>query len=385
MEKRDEIRPCCCKQQQAVTRPCCSPETISAERFPNSARAIRSWIVGTVSSPAGPMPRVSTSLRLADYLGAWKVRWAIRRTDYRIDPGLYAVGTPTAESAVLVSANYKMSFDRLRSQLSGIDAWILVLDTQGVNVWCSAGKGTFGTDELVRRIEQLNVLEWVSHRTVIVPQLAAPGVAAHEVRKRTGVRVIYGPVRAEDLPEFLAAGMKPSPEMRRVRFPLWDRLVLIPVELVTTAKWTLSLAAMFLLLAGVGRDGYSVGRILEVGLPSAAVFLLTCLAGLVCGPALLPWLPGRAFSLKGFWIGLGMLLIFLIGGWVPIAPSSGWMNTLAWCLLLPAATSVLVLKFTGAATYTSLSGVRRETRIALPMQLSALVIGLSLWLVGRFL
>ena len=73
--------------------------------------------------------------------------------DYRVEPGLYAVGSPTADSPVLVSANYKMSFDRLRSALPGVDAWILVLDTKGINVWCAAGKGTFGTDELVRRIE----------------------------------------------------------------------------------------------------------------------------------------------------------------------------------------------------------------------------------------
>ena len=68
---------------------------------------------------------------------------------YKVDPGLYAVGRPTVESPVLVSANYKLSFDRLRSQLTGLDAWMLVLDTHGVNVWCSAGKGTFGTDEIV--------------------------------------------------------------------------------------------------------------------------------------------------------------------------------------------------------------------------------------------
>ena len=88
--------------------------------------------------------------------------------------------------------------DELRPVAIGIgrtDAWILVLDTNGVNVWCAAGKGTFGTDELIRRIEATGLPEIVSHNRVIVPQLGGPGVAAHEVRKRSGFRVVYGPVR----------------------------------------------------------------------------------------------------------------------------------------------------------------------------------------------
>jgi acetyl-CoA decarbonylase/synthase complex subunit gamma len=173
--------------------------------------------------------------------------------------------------------------------------------------------------------------------------------------------------------------------MRRVGFPLCDRVALVPVELVTTAKWTLALAGMFLLLAGLGRDGYALGRVLEIGLPSAAVFLLACLGSLVLGPALLPWLPGRAFSLKGFWIGLALPLALVGCGWFPSVLARDWASTLAWCLLLPSAASILLLKFTGASTYTSLSGVRRETRIAMPIQLTAAAAGLVVWIVGRFL
>ncbi|RXM20875.1 acetyl-CoA synthase subunit gamma, partial [Citrobacter sp. AAK_AS5] len=86
--------------------------------------------------------------------GRWRVRWNIKRMDYRVAPGLYAVGEPTADSPVLVTANYKLTFDGLRSELGGVDAWMLVLDTLGVNVWCAAGKGTFSTAELARRVRE---------------------------------------------------------------------------------------------------------------------------------------------------------------------------------------------------------------------------------------
>ena len=128
--------------------------------------------------------------------------------NYKVDPGLYALGCPDDKSPVLISANYKLSFDTLRSALKGRHLWILVLDTDGVNVWCAAGKGTFSTAELVRRIEFSRLEEVVSHRRLIVPQLAAPGVAAHEVKKLSGFKVTYGPIRAADLPAFIDCGIQ---------------------------------------------------------------------------------------------------------------------------------------------------------------------------------
>ena len=303
---------------------------------------------------------------------------------YRVEPGLYAVGSPTADSSVLASANYKMSFDRLRSELEGLDAWILVLDTEGINVWCAAGKGTFGTDELVRRINATDLPDVVSHNVVIVPQLGAPGVAAHEVRKRSGFRVVYGPIRASDIREFLEAGMKATSEMRRVEFPLRDRLAVVPVELVMSAKYVLLVAAVFWLLAGLGPDGYSWARVLASGTRSALLFLSAFVAGTVLTPALLPWLPGRALALKGTWVGLAVMAGLGLGVAAGLVSLPGWLTALAWCLLVPAATSFVAMNFTGATTYTSLSGVRREMRFAVPVQAVAAAAGTLCWLIGRF-
>ncbi len=63
---------------------------------------------------------------------------------------------------MLVSGNYKLSFDHLRGSLAGRDAWILVLDTHGINVWCAAGKGLFGTDEVVRWVEAVGLSSLVA-------------------------------------------------------------------------------------------------------------------------------------------------------------------------------------------------------------------------------
>jgi hypothetical protein len=163
-----------------------------------------------------------------------------RQDELQDQSGLYAVGKPDHTSPVLVSANYKLTFDALRKELSGLDCWILILDTKGINVWCAAGKGTFGTDELVGRISKTGLSEIVSHRKLVLPQLGAPGVSAYEVTKQTGFSVVYGPVRAKDIKAFLDSGFKATEEMRTVKFTMWDRLVLTPVELVAAAKSSLN-------------------------------------------------------------------------------------------------------------------------------------------------
>jgi hypothetical protein len=165
--------------------------------------------------------KTSSTITWANRWDHWLARWRFKRTGHRVEPGLYALGGPAKDSPVFVSANYTLSFDDLRCALIGQSAYILVLDTKGINVWCAAGKGTFGTDELVQRIQTTRLADVVKHRVLILPQLGAPGVAAHEVQQRAGFKVEYGPVRAADLPAYLQTH-KATAEMRRVRFGLWD-------------------------------------------------------------------------------------------------------------------------------------------------------------------
>jgi acetyl-CoA decarbonylase/synthase complex subunit gamma len=142
--------------------------------------------------------------------------------------------------------------------------------------------------------------------------------------------------------------------------------------------------AAFLLIGGLGRDGFDPWRMLSSGGLAAALFLLSFLGGAILGPALLPWLPGRAFSIKGIWVGLGLAFsLWLLTLRVPNI-WSGWLDLAAWMLLMPVITSFTVMNYTGSSTYTSLSGVRREMMRAVPLQAIGGILGVALWLVGRF-
>jgi CO dehydrogenase/acetyl-CoA synthase delta subunit len=337
------------------------------------------FVVGSFTTSVGTVPQVSAELTAADFWGTVKVRWGVGRMNYKVDPGLYALGRPDDKSAVLVSANYKLSFDSLRSELKGRNFWILVLDTDGVNVWCAAGKGTFSTDELVRCIEASGLEKLVSHRKLIVPQLGAPGVAAHEVKRLSGFKVTYGPVRSEDLPAFIDAGFKATPEMREKTFTARERLVLVPVELVPALKTAAIILPVLILLSGLGGSNGYWNNIMSHGLLAAAALFTGVLSGSVLTPILLPWLPGRAFSTKGIvlglLVGLVLILVWNANSTQPLIS----LENFAWLFVITALASYLAMNFTGASTYTSLSGVKKEMRWAVPVQIAIAVAGLLLW------
>jgi hypothetical protein len=263
-----------------------------------------------------------------------------------VEPGLYRLGNPTPESLVFASANYTLSFDALRSALNGYDAYILVLDTQGINVWCAAGKGTFGTAELVRRIETSGLAGIVTHRKIIVPQLGAPGISWPEVLRKSGFSVEYGPVRARDLPQYLLTHSATA-EMRTVRFPLLDRLVLIPIELVHAALPTVIAALALWFLAG------------QV---AALAAFIAVVAGTVLFPALLPFIPTKDFSTKGLILG-GVVALPFAAAFASAPALPGWaeaIGAITPLLIMPAVTAYLALNFTGSTTFTSRTGVKKE-------------------------
>ncbi|MFH1319695.1 MAG: mercury methylation corrinoid protein HgcA [Bacteroidota bacterium] len=340
----------------------------------------KQFIIDWIDTEAGKIPKVSTTLNKADKWNDLKVRLAHNRNDYQVEPGIYAVGNPDTDSIVLVSANYKLSFDVLRKELNGLDAWILVLDTKGINVWCAAGKGTFGTNELVNRIKTTQLDKIVNHKKVIVPQLGATGVAAHTVKKLSKFSVIYGPVRASDIRPFLKANMHATPEMRQVRFSFYDRLILVPVEVIVSFKYLVLFIAVFFILGGLNNNGYSIDIIFDEGIHSIINLVFAYMAGAILGPILLPWLPARSFSLKGFYTGIILFVISYLCGYT----GNNLFEIIAWLSLIASISSFLTMNFTGASTYTSPSGVKKEMRIAVPLQIAASVIGIAFWITGRF-
>jgi hypothetical protein len=171
--------------------------------------------------------------------------------------------------------------------------------------------------------------------------------------------------------------------MRKVEFPLRDRVALIPIELVAALKAALVImAGMFLLSGFIGNEGFA-SNLLHEGVFSVLAVLGAVLAGAVLGPVLLPCLPGRAFSTKGFAVGLPTALLLVAWRGYDPGTAHGLLKGAGWVLMISSMAVYLAMNFTGSSTFTSLSGVRREMRWALPLEIGAGVTGLVLWLASR--
>jgi hypothetical protein len=392
----------CCESEQDASASCCSgtgvvdlnslmagqesqevccggPPPPKANPYERAGYTLEHYVQGFLDTGSEAIPLVASELSRKDHFGTIMARLGLTRDDYKVAPGLYGVGEPGKDSPVIVTANYKLTFDFVRKELTDSNAWLLVLDTCGVNVWCAAGKATFSTDEIVERIEKTGLANKVEHRQLIVPQLGATGVSAHGVKKKSGFKVVYGPVRAADLKAFIATNTCKS-EMRRVTFTLKERFELVPVEFYLFGKKIWWLFPLVFILSGIGPSIFSMSMAWERGLLASMVIIFGGLSGAVAVPLLLPWIPGKAFSWKGLITGVFFtLLVLAISG-----RDGGLIEILSVVCLLCAISSYLAMNFTGSTPYTSPTGVEKEMKIAIPIQLLFVIVGGVLWLTAPF-
>jgi ubiquinone/menaquinone biosynthesis C-methylase UbiE len=252
------------------------------------------------------VPRLSHKVTLRTVLiDLWALFLRIIPPYPKVRPGLYAIGHPDAESPVLVTGNFDLTVRRLVRAIDGkVDAWLLIADSKGINVWCAAGGGYLTAEKIISVLKSSRLEEIVHHRALILPQLCANGVDGWRLRRETGWGVHWGPVRATDIPAYLAAHRKKTEDMRLVRFPLKDRLEMVTVTL----------------------GFYGLMILLPVLIFWRQMFwpVTFSLIGLSYFYAVVhPWLPGR----DGLWKSIPLTLIAL-GGlvaytflWEPLPPS----------------------------------------------------------------
>lgn len=173
--------------------------------------------------------RVSARNLLVDL---WALFFRIIPPYPKVKPGLYAVGDPTPKSPVLVTGNFDLTVRRLVRAIDGcVDVWVLVVDTAGINVWCAAGGGYFTAEKVIAAVKSSRLDMVVNHHALILPQLCAVGVDGWQIRKHIGWGVHWGPVRATDIPAYLAGKRKKTDEMHWVDFPLKHRLEMATITI----------------------------------------------------------------------------------------------------------------------------------------------------------
>lgn len=208
-----------------------------------------------------------------------------------VAPGLYRIGDPDQDSPLFATGNFALTVRRVQRAIEGkLDAWLLVVDSAGINVWCAAGGGFLTAEKVISSFKANGVERYVGHKQMILPQLSANGVDGWEIRKETGWEVLWGPVLAEDIVAFVDNDYKKTEKMRTVMFPLKDRLEMV--------SGTFGLYGLLLLL--------------PIAIFWRHLFwpVLMTLAGLSYFYAIaLPWLPGK----DGLWKSIPLTLLSVLG------------------------------------------------------------------------
>ncbi len=296
--------------------------------------------------PAPPPRRLSFSW--VDYLLAF-AEWVNAFGNARaIEPGLYFTGdAPDPSSPVLVSCNYHLSVFLLWRSLRGRNVRVLVIDTRGINVWCSAGKGRFDAAEILRGVDRCGRtrLTVEGHLRLVLPKLSLSGVRLAALRA-AGVEPVIGPIYRHDLPRFLDEGAHRDRRDDKYRFNLRDRLfILVP----SVAQFTLYMTLPALLLWGWNHwfPSFPAWTPVAYGLGLSILYV-----------TLFPWLPSRQFALKGLFTA-GIALAALSAWWLLRGTWDTWTFVFS-AVLMTSLGLWFGLYFTGNSGVSNYSLVKRE-------------------------
>ena len=145
-----------------------------------------------------------------------------------IEPGIYKSGNPDENSPIIVTGNYEFTYIKVMRDLQGIDAWVLCVDSNGINVWCASRGDDFGNKQLLEALKATGIQHFTTTRKLILPQLSAGGISIPRLPKFSEefpFKIVYGPVWSKYLKQYLIEKKNRKEEkMKRANFSPFHRL-----------------------------------------------------------------------------------------------------------------------------------------------------------------
>ena len=280
---------------------------------------------------------------------------AFRQT-FSVQPGLYYLGGQYDKNTpLLVTCNYHLTVFILWRTLKNISLRLLVIDTGGINVWCSSGGENFCSEEIMKQLNRYNreILSDGTGIEIVLPKLSLSGVCLEELKDNSVVPHI-GPVYASKIPEYL--NKKPLKDCisDKFEFSLRDRLFTLVPSSIQFLKYML-LSALILFAGNYFTHSAIYWQTIPIGLSISLLYIL-----------FFPFLPTKTFSIKG------LFLFFLMGGIFSLYNFTLSANPLdsyyyLFYMLFTAGTSVFfALYYTGNSGVSNYSLVKREIMNFLP-------------------
>ncbi len=292
--------------------------------------------------------------------------FAFKRT-FIIEPGLYFTGEKyNIDSPLLVTCNYHMTVFVLWRILKRRDARILVIDTQGINVWCSSGKGQFSANEIMKQLNRYDksIISELDKIDLVLPKLSLSGVSIADLKKNS-INPKIGPVYAAELPEYLDDIPLKNRNNDRYKFSLKDRLFTLVPSLVQMIKYGIYIGIVLF----VWHYFFNTNIYWQV-LPIFAVVIFLFVI-------FFPVLPTKTFAVKGIFlfIPLGIVLslfYFIFDG----NKTMDLISYIFYISFLAGTCLFFSLSYTGNSGVSNYSLVRKETARYLPMTVLIFIVSI---------
>jgi len=125
------------------------------------------------------------------------------RKPVSVEAGIKMFGRAGPDSPVLITTNYALTFFTVESDIktAGLDCYLIVADTGGLSVESAVAGRYFSADSIVTALKDMQAENLVSHKTLIIPGLAAR--LSGETEEASGWKILVGPKDSSGLPQYL--------------------------------------------------------------------------------------------------------------------------------------------------------------------------------------
>ncbi|MDR3207504.1 MAG: acetyl-CoA decarbonylase/synthase complex subunit gamma [Oscillospiraceae bacterium] len=122
----------------------------------------------------------------------------------QVEPKLYAIGEPDKSSPLFVTTNFSLTYFLVSGEIenSGISAWLLVPECEGMSVLTSWAAGKFSGATIGKFAQDIGLESLVDTRTIVIPGYVAQ-ISGELEESLPGFKVLVGPGEAADLESFI--------------------------------------------------------------------------------------------------------------------------------------------------------------------------------------
>jgi acetyl-CoA decarbonylase/synthase complex subunit gamma len=122
----------------------------------------------------------------------------------QVQPGVYEINSPKPEDPVLVTTNFSITYFSVANEVegSGLPAWLLVCDAEGMSVLTAWAAGKFDAERIAKAVKGSNLVDKITRKRIVLPGHVA--VLSGELESElSDWEIRVGPREAVDLPAFM--------------------------------------------------------------------------------------------------------------------------------------------------------------------------------------